>query len=309
MAKTLITVLIGLAVYSAPVYVQAASLLFSQTANTCAVGTTCTATVRVSADQYINAASGVISFPPDKLEVRSISKSPSLFNLWAQEPTFSNALGTITFEGVVLNPGFMGNGTVLTVTFRAKTAGTAGLSFSSGQILANDGAGTNVLTSLGTSFFTIQSAPAPESAPAPAEQGVTTPESEEEPVVIEYDQEPVPAEPVRSVFMFSPEAVRVAAVAAPLILLTLLFAWLAWYLRKHAIHRTRSVGREVHRAESALHQVFDDLREDLADSIRRLEKAQTKRALTKEEDRILTQFKKHLDSAECTIKKEIHEIG
>ena len=56
----------------------------------------------------MNAASGVISFPADKLEVVSLSKTGSVFTLWVQEPSFSNSAGTINFEGIVLNPGFIG---------------------------------------------------------------------------------------------------------------------------------------------------------------------------------------------------------
>ena len=76
-----------------------------------------------SADQSMNAASGVISFPQDKLEVASISKTGSIFTLWVQEPTFSNSAGAVTFEGIVLNPGFMGaNGKAITINFKVKAA-------------------------------------------------------------------------------------------------------------------------------------------------------------------------------------------
>ncbi len=307
MAKAFIGISAGILLFALPLLSHAASLIFSQTANSCAVGATCVATVRISADQYINAASGVISFPSDKLEVRSISKSPSIFNLWAQEPSFSNERGTVAFEGVILNPGFQGSGTVLTVTFRAKAAGTAGLSFSSGQILANDGAGTNVLTSLGTSLFTINSAPLP-AEPTPAPQQAPEAEDLEEPLVVEYDEAPQPEEPKNAPLVISAEALRVVAIIAPLALLVLALLWLVLYLRKHTIRRTRSVGKEVHEAESVLHEVFDQLREDLADSVRHLEKAKSTRDLTREEDRILKRFKKSLDTAERTIKKEIHDI-
>lgn len=107
-------------------------------------------------DQAMNAASGVISFPPDLLEVTSISKGGSVVGLWVQEPSFSNVAGTVNFEGVVLNPGFTGaNGRVLSVNFRAKKAGTANLTFLTPNVLANDGEGTNILTSAGGARFQI----------------------------------------------------------------------------------------------------------------------------------------------------------
>jgi hypothetical protein len=83
------------------------------------------------------------------LEVVSISKTESIFTLWAEEPSFSNKAGTVNFEGIILNPGFKGsNGKLLTITFRAKTEGQANLSFSSGSVFANDGTGANILSDL-----------------------------------------------------------------------------------------------------------------------------------------------------------------
>src|SRR3990167_8721643 len=122
-----------------------------------AVGTTFSVGVYVSsADQSMNAASGVISFPADKLAVESISKSGSIFSLWVQEPSFSNSAGTVNFEGIVLNPGFTGaSGKAISITFKTKAAGNAPITFSSGSALANDGKGTNILASLGNAQFSL----------------------------------------------------------------------------------------------------------------------------------------------------------
>ena len=140
-----------------PATAQAATLYFSPSSGTHAVGTSFTVSVYVSsADQAMNAASGVISFPSDKLAVESLSKSGSIFSLWVQEPSFSNSAGTINFEGIVLNPGFTGSsGKILSITFKTKVAGNAPFTFSSGSILANDGKGTNILTGLGDANFSI----------------------------------------------------------------------------------------------------------------------------------------------------------
>ena len=137
--------------------VQAASLYFSPSSGSHAVGTSFTVSVYVSsADQAMNAASGIITFPQDKLEVTSLSKSGSVFSLWVQEPSFSNSAGTVNFEGIVLNPGFTGaSGKVISITFKTKAAGSAPITFSSGSALANDGKGTNILTGLGNANFSI----------------------------------------------------------------------------------------------------------------------------------------------------------
>jgi len=140
-----------------PATAQAATLYFSPSSGTHAIGTTFTVSVYVSsADQAMNAASGVISFPTDKLAVDSLSKSGSIFSLWVQEPSFSNSAGTVNFEGIVLNPGFTGSsGKAISITFRTKAAGSASLTFSSASALANDGKGTNILTGMGDANFSI----------------------------------------------------------------------------------------------------------------------------------------------------------
>src|SRR3989338_603868 len=140
-----------------PQFAHAASLYFSPSSGTHAVGTSFTVSVYVSsADQAMNAASGIITFPQDKLEVTALSKTGSIFGLWVQEPSFSNSAGTINFEGIALNPGFTGaSGKLITVSFRVKAAGTAILNFSSGSALANDGKGTNILIGLGNAQFSL----------------------------------------------------------------------------------------------------------------------------------------------------------
>jgi len=140
-----------------PQFAHAANLYFTPSSGSHVVGTTLSVSVYVaSADQAMNAASGMITFPPDKLQVASLSKTGSIFSLWVQEPSFSNAAGTVDFEGIVLNPGFTGaSGKILSVMFRVRAVGIAPISFSSGSVLANDGKGTNILTGLGTANFTL----------------------------------------------------------------------------------------------------------------------------------------------------------
>ncbi len=129
---------------------QAATLYLSPNSSSFTVGQTFSASVFVSSPiQPMNAADALISFPRDKLEVVSLSKGGSIFSLWVSEPSFSNSAGNIRFEGVIFNPGFIGSGgKILNITFRAKSAGNAPVSFLSGSVLANDGNGTNILASL-----------------------------------------------------------------------------------------------------------------------------------------------------------------
>ena len=139
-----------------PVSTLAATLSFSPASGSYLVGSTVTVSVYSnSGGVALNALSGVVVYPNDVLEVISISKNQSIISLWVQEPSFSNSAGTINFEGIVLNPGYIGsNGKVLSVTFRVKAAGQPTLVFSSGSILANDGEGSEILTSKGQAQFT-----------------------------------------------------------------------------------------------------------------------------------------------------------
>ena len=143
-----------------PATVSAANLYFSPSSGSRAVGATFSVSVYVSsANQAMNAASGVVSYPADKLTVTSLSKTGSIVSPWVQEPLFSNSAGIVNFEGIALNPGFTGaSGKLLTINFRVKTAGSASLNFSSGTVLANDGQGTNILARLGDAQFNLAGA-------------------------------------------------------------------------------------------------------------------------------------------------------
>ncbi len=127
-----------------------------------------------TAGNAINAAEGSIVFDPANLQVVSVSKTGSIFTLWANEPSFSNADGTVAFGGGIPNPGYSGsNGRVITINFKAKTAttvrGYTDVVMVSGAILANDGEGTNILSSLGKANFYL-SPSVVEPTPNPEEQ-------------------------------------------------------------------------------------------------------------------------------------------
>jgi hypothetical protein len=132
----------------APITTHAATLFFSSP-GTYAIGQTATLVVYVGTGRdAINAVSGTVTFPPDKLQLISIGKSGSIITFWTQEPSFSNASGKAQFEGVAYNPGFTGPaGSIVTLTFKVKASGSATLSFAAASVLANDGQGTNVLDS------------------------------------------------------------------------------------------------------------------------------------------------------------------
>lgn len=116
----------------------------------------------------VNAADGQLSFSPQELQVVSISRASSIFNLWTEEPSFSNARGTITFSGGSPS-GYKGaSGSIAIITFKSLGAGTPKVTFSNGSALAADGMGTNVLTAMNGGTYTIvaeSASPAPEYIP------------------------------------------------------------------------------------------------------------------------------------------------
>ncbi len=153
---------------------SAASLYPSPSSGSYNIGQTFTVTIYISSpDQEMNAISGSLNFPTDKLEVTSLSKTSSVVTLWVEEPSYSNSQGTVSFEGIVLNPGYKGAaGKVLSVGFKTKSSGSADVKFSSGSVLANDGQGTNILNGLGTARFAIEvptTGPAAPEAETPSE--------------------------------------------------------------------------------------------------------------------------------------------
>lgn len=148
-----------------PLTTFAATMSMSPATGVYSAGSTFTARVVVnSAGKSINAAEGTIKFNPQEVTVVSIDRSNSIFSLWVTEPSFSNSAGTVSFSGG-LPTGYTGAaGTVFNITFRTTSASTARVSLTGGAVLANDGMGTNVLTSMNGGTYTIQ---APSTSPTP----------------------------------------------------------------------------------------------------------------------------------------------
>lgn len=129
-----------------------------------------TATVRVvvaSTDTAINSAEANILYPSDSLEVVGVSKAASVFSIWLDEPNYSNSTGVISFSGGLPTPGYQGgNGTVISIVFKAKQPGVATLQMSGAAIRADDGMGTDVTKGSSGAVITVL-------APTPAQPAVS----------------------------------------------------------------------------------------------------------------------------------------
>lgn len=157
--------------------VSAASLYISPASGTYRQGETFQVSVYVSsADQAMNTAEANISYPTDKLEITSITTVNSIFTLLVENPRYNNNNGTAYFSGIVVNPGYQGkSGRLVRINFRGKALGQATVNISSGQVLANDGLATNILTGRSGGKYTIIEKPKPAPTPEkpPVEEPVT----------------------------------------------------------------------------------------------------------------------------------------
>ncbi|MCA9358207.1 hypothetical protein KC902_03015 [Candidatus Kaiserbacteria bacterium] len=165
------------------VVVHAADLSITPNTGSYSAGQTFTATVRaVPNGDNVNAVEASLKYDPAVLSVVSISKNGSAFSLWTTEPTFSNAAGTIQFGGGSPTP-FTSTSNLITVTFRAVTAGTGAVSFTSASVLAADGRGTDVYKNGAPASFTITAAttptPTPVADPEPTPASTNTDDTEE----------------------------------------------------------------------------------------------------------------------------------
>lgn len=134
----------------------AATLRISPDTGVYTVGSAFSVNVLLNSDgKSVNAADGQISFNPKELQVVSVSRANSIFNLWTEEPSFSNSAGTISFGGGSPTGYKGGSGAIVNIRFKGLGAGTPKVQFRSGSILAADGLGTNILTAMNGASYTI----------------------------------------------------------------------------------------------------------------------------------------------------------
>ena len=153
----LVSISFILVLFSGIKVAEAATLYFSPSSGSYAIGQTFNVSLYVSsANEPMNASQGIINFPADKLQITNLSKSNSVLTLWVQDPYYSNTDGSINFAGVVPNPGFIGSsGKILTFTFKVRDSGEASLSLARGSVLANDGLGTQILVGATSANFIL----------------------------------------------------------------------------------------------------------------------------------------------------------
>ncbi len=146
--------------------VTAATFSAAPTTGSYTVGQSVPVTVRLnSSGAAINAGEATVTWTPTTLQFVSVSSTGSIFKYWPIDPS-ARGTSSVVFSGGLPSPGFTGSaGTVLRISFLAKAAGTATVSFTGGKILANDGLGTDLYTGQGSATYTIAVASKPTTPP------------------------------------------------------------------------------------------------------------------------------------------------
>ena len=139
-----------------------ASLYLSPASGTKYTGDKFNIFVYVSASQAVNTFDVYLS--SNNITVTGVASGGSICVLFPNPPSYTNS--TARFKCGLPTPGYTGNnGYIGAITVQAGSPGTGRSTVDSpSSVLANDGAGTNVLGSRGTATFTIQ--PRPTSAPS-----------------------------------------------------------------------------------------------------------------------------------------------
>lgn len=113
-------------------------------AGVAALDGTFTISVVVESHEPVNVFKGDLRFDPTLLRVESIDYNTSIADLWAEEPWYSNGEGTLNFiGGTTRRGGFIGTGSLLTITFKTLKIGSAVIALNEARILRHDGLGTD----------------------------------------------------------------------------------------------------------------------------------------------------------------------
>ena len=134
-----------------------AALRLDPRTGTCGVGQSFHVSVLVdTGGEAINAVEADLTFPSAMLEVTGVDATAGSFLLVVVERSFDNTSGRIRIAGGVPTPGFTGGaGKVATITFHAKAAGSATVTFEGTSKLMRSDDNINVLADTSPGKVTI----------------------------------------------------------------------------------------------------------------------------------------------------------
>jgi len=138
-------------------YAADATLFLSPVTGTAAIGNTFGVQVMVaSGGMPLNAVEGKLTFDPTLLEVQDATTSDSALTSWTTPPSIDNKKGEVVWSGIVSKSITGDRLPLFRLTLKGHRAGEAPLQFETGgAVLAADGSGTNVLTSMHGGIYVI----------------------------------------------------------------------------------------------------------------------------------------------------------
>jgi hypothetical protein len=232
-----------------PRFVLAASLYLSPASGNYSVGQTFTVTVKTNTQSAaVNTAEAHLVYSSDTLELVAIAQGSTFYLPAPNSP--SKVTGKVYFGGGLPTPGYTGTAGLLgSMTFRAKAVGAASVSISTGEVLLNDGFGTNALTNYTGASFNIAAAatqqPKPQKEPEPQPQTSPTPAT----------HAPIPLPATQISFLQQTMAVPMYFILFFNLILLVLLALLLFMLLKRRPRQSN--------ADSLIRQVQDDIDESL----------------------------------------------
>jgi hypothetical protein len=112
--------------------------------------------VLLFAKDPVNAAGVTLEYDQRLLEVLEVGKQGSIINLWVEEPEYLTTPGVVHFSGgMTTRNGFVGEGKLATVLFRARASGEARVNITDANVFAHDGLGTDILLHKYGGVYTI----------------------------------------------------------------------------------------------------------------------------------------------------------
>lgn len=105
---------------------------------------TFTIDIVVTSDIPVNVFAGNLTFDPELVHIDKIDYNTSIADLWAELPWYHNGDGTLSFAGgTTRTGGFTGEGSLITITFKALQPGAGDVVIEEARILQHDGLGTD----------------------------------------------------------------------------------------------------------------------------------------------------------------------
>ena len=186
--------------------------------------------------QTVNAIEGELAYNPSDLSVEKISTDGSILNTWSTTPSYDGASGVIKFSGWADHPFNGSGGKIITITFVPLRVGQGSIDFNSGAMLATDGMGSNIITTMRSTAYRIQPVQVqtlPPQAPPSLSTAASVTNSVPTPPVTSPSPSPSPAPSNAASAVLS--GVELAPVIVPfLAILTLIAFCIAYVLHRFA---------------------------------------------------------------------------